>query len=220
MYRYFYKLITCVTQAIFPDSREEVIVRRLNGVFPLHISTHILRAQKAEFKVIALSDYADYRVSALIHTLKYKHNKQSIINISHVLGDYLLEEVASHAAMFGTGNLKIIPMPLSTGRMQQRGFNQIEILLKTIVSKYPDMAKLIDTKSLIKEKETVPQTHLTRKERLINVRDAFNCSDLQNKHVLLIDDVLTTGATALEAGKVLIKAGAQNVNIITIARTL
>ncbi len=220
IYRYFYILASYVTQAIFPYSKEEIIVKGLNGAFPLHISTHMLTTKKAEFKVTALSDYSDYRISALIHTLKYKRNKESIINISHVLGDHLLEEVASHATIFGTDNLKIIPIPLSTGRMQKRGFNQIEILLKAIVSKYPDMAKLIDIKSLTKQKETVPQTHLTRKERLINVRGAFNCIDLYNKHVLLIDDVLTTGATALEASKTLAKAGAQSVSIITIARTL
>jgi len=240
------KIIKFLLDIIFPDSKEERIISRLDDVFPLYISTHkILDKEKMysikkenrdslktkyEFKVTALSDYADYRVSALIHTLKYTRSKRSIQMIATVLGEFLLEEIASHITMYGIESVVIIPIPLSKKRKKERGFNQIELLLKEVSKKHTDIAPLIQTDILIKHKDTKPQTHLKREDRLKNVKGAFKIKikrsnfsifdPLVGKDIILIDDVVTTGATTLEASKTLIKAGARSVRIIAIARTL
>jgi predicted amidophosphoribosyltransferase len=73
----------------------------------------------------------------------------------------------------------------------------------------------------VKVRETDPQPGLGRAERARNLRDAFRCErDLRGLHVALVDDVLTTGATAHELARVLKRAGARQVSVWTVARTL
>jgi ComF family protein len=116
----------------------------------------------------------------------------------------------------------IIPIPLSKQRLSQRGFNQISILLKSITKRYPELATLVHYDSLLKHRDTQSQTQLTRKERLSNVRGAFSCVTgiPRGSDILLIDDVLTTGATVTEASKVLYKCGAKRVTVLTLARAV
>lgn len=201
---------------IFPKARPEIIVSGLRGHFPMHISTLMLAGNL----VTSLADYADKRVAALVHSLKYTKNSESLHILSTALGDYLLEEVSHHKSLYPGKQLVIIPMPLAKGRLQERGFNQIELLLKKVVEAHPDLTPLVQADLLIKHIDTTPQTHLNRAERLINVKGAFKTYHNIDTDVILVDDVLTTGATALEACKTLAKAGVTNVNIVTIARTL
>ncbi len=208
---------------IYPRTITEDTVHKLHGLFPLHISTHYIKShtKSKDVKVTALSDYADKRVSALIQSLKYTKNSNSIQILSKVLGDYLLDEIASYRATYPGGTLLIIPIPLSKKRLRERGFNQVELLIKHAVRQCPDIANFVDMKTLIKYKHTKPQTHLNRQERLENVKDVFTTkTSKEGADIILVDDVCTTGATALEATKVLIKAGAKSVSILTIARTL
>jgi predicted amidophosphoribosyltransferase len=81
----------------------------------------------------------------------------------------------------------------------------------------------VSTDVLIKSKATIPQTGLGRQQRLINIKDAFRVQDPQKvnaKKVLLVDDVYTTGATVNECARVLLKAGAEFVDVLTVARAM
>jgi predicted amidophosphoribosyltransferase len=79
-------------------------------------------------------------------------------------------------------------------------------------------------KEVLKRVQSTPaQTNLNRRQRLINIKQAFgvnNGSSIQDKAVLLVDDVYTTGATATECAKTLLKNGAASVDVLTLARTL
>lgn len=78
---------------------------------------------------------------------------------------------------------------------------------------------MLDT--LKKIRETPPQTYVTGKERLKNIKGAFRSSgDIKGSKVLLIDDVITTGATVRECSKVLRKAGAEDVTVLALARSM
>jgi len=111
----------------------------------------------------------------------------------------------------------IIPVPVHRKRLFQRGFNQTAILATKLSSK----VKLpLHRRLLIKVKDTVPQARLPRAERVKNLRRSFGIldpSNVQEKRVLLVDDVATTGSTIAEATKTLLKAGASRVDALVLA---
>jgi ComF family protein len=111
----------------------------------------------------------------------------------------------------------LVPVPLHSARRRERGFNQAEILAKLIARK-----RGIPCQPLLKRvRYTTTQTAFDRTERMNNLRDAFvlrKKADVRGLRVLLIDDVLTTGATLSECAHVLRKAGALSVCAATAAR--
>jgi competence protein ComFC len=110
----------------------------------------------------------------------------------------------------------VIPVPLSPSGLKERGFNQA-LLLAYHLSKKKNLPLLMDV--LAKITDTPPQVGLSAKERAANVRKAFACrKKLSDMSILLIDDVMTTGATANACSKELLKAGARNVYVLTLSR--
>ncbi|MFZ3122980.1 MAG: ComF family protein [Thermodesulfovibrionales bacterium] len=110
----------------------------------------------------------------------------------------------------------IIPVPLSKSALRERGFNQ-SLLMAKVISKKLKTPLYMDT--LLKRKDTLPQVGLRAKERMKNLKGAFKASGKINKlRLLLLDDVMTTGATARECSKTLMRAGAKEVIVITLAR--
>ncbi len=112
----------------------------------------------------------------------------------------------------------IIPVPLHYLRLFKRKYNQSAILANELSKKVNISA---DFKSLKKKRHTRPQVECNGKTRKKNVHNAFEISkpeNIKNKHILLIDDVYTTGSTLNECAKVLIKAGATSVSALTVAR--
>ena len=111
----------------------------------------------------------------------------------------------------------IIPVPLSLRSLRERGFNQ-SLLIARVISKSVKVPLAIDT--LLKKKETPPQIGLSARERLSNLKNAFEVKGyIKGLRLLLIDDVMTTGATVTECSKQLIKAGAEDVIVLTLARS-
>jgi len=111
----------------------------------------------------------------------------------------------------------IIPVPLSIRSLRERGFNQ-SLLISRVISKKLNVPLLMD--NLLKIKETPPQIGLSARERLLNLKKAFEVrGSIQGLRLLLVDDVMTTGATVTECSKVLMRAGAKEVAVLTLART-
>lgn len=112
----------------------------------------------------------------------------------------------------------IVPMPLSPQRLRERGFNQALELARAVA---PVINTVVDAGLCVKTRETPPQTRLPWKERRKNIRGAFVVlGDLSGRHVVVIDDVLTTGATLSELARNLKRAGAASVTGWVIARTV
>jgi ComF family protein len=137
------------------------------------------------------------------------------LNLGNTLSDVLT--AAFHRHYDSTEFDTIIPVPVHRRRLFKRGFNQAVILAAKLSSK----ATLpLDRRSLIKQKDTVPQARLPRAERVKNLRNSFGILDdgnVRKKRVLLIDDVATTGSTIAEATKTLLKAGASSVDALVLA---
>lgn len=112
----------------------------------------------------------------------------------------------------------VLPMPLSKERLRARGFNQAYVLAQAL-SKSKANPSL-----LLRIKDTPPQSSLTRAERLSSVKDAFaieplRTSDIKGARVVLVDDVMTSGASLFAAAHTLRKAGAAHITAIVLART-
>lgn len=110
----------------------------------------------------------------------------------------------------------IIPVPMEKSGLLKRGFNQT-LLLSMEVSKTCGMP--VEREMLYKKRKTSPQVGLPREERLSNLKGAFGVKgNLKGKNVILLDDVMTTGATVSECSKELIRAGAEGVTVLVLAR--
>ena len=120
--------------------------------------------------------------------------------------------------IFDAGVDLIIPVPLHYNRLVKRRYNQAALLAKEL-SKYTKIT--VDLVSLTRHKNTKPQVELMGYERIINVKNAFvvkNPNKIKGKRIVLVDDVLTTGATLKESAIALKKAGAKSVDTLTVAR--
>jgi ComF family protein len=108
-------------------------------------------------------------------------------------------------------------VPLTRRGLLARGFNQ-SILLARELSREKDLELL--PHAVRKMKETPPQAKLERKERLLNLRGAFRAEEkyVHGKTVILVDDVMTTGSTVRQCSRALLRAGAQKVYVVTLAR--
>lgn len=117
----------------------------------------------------------------------------------------------------------LLPIPLSSERLETRGFNQAWELVKAIGNHGPGLGQA-DARLLLRIKNTPPQSQLKREARLRNVKGAFvvdplRAPELKGRRVLLVDDVMTSGASLFSAAQALREAGAAWVAAVVIART-
>jgi ComF family protein len=121
----------------------------------------------------------------------------------------------------------VVPVPLHAARLRKRGFNQAYLLADHLIDlnrQYPDpsfFALETSLEMLHRNRSTHPQTGLNKNLRKTNIADAFTVhapEKAAGKHILLIDDVYTTGATVDECARVFIRAGAARVDVLTLAR--
>jgi len=147
----------------------------------------------------------------LVQGLKYRRVRK----VAEIMADLLVEELADSGVEFGSEAV-VVPVPLSFWREGARGFNQSSLLGKALAEKLglPFRAAV-----LRKTRDTLSQVSLTKPERAANVQGAFSVKGgLHGEDILLVDDVLTTGATGREAAKTLKKAGAGQVWILAFAK--
>ena len=119
----------------------------------------------------------------------------------------------------------VVPVPLHRSKYAQRGFNQSRSLaveaLKFLRKSHPQWRLTLAPSTLMRLRATESQAGLTPRQRRMNVRGAFSVSDpaqVAAQHILLVDDILTTGATARAAAQALLEAGAASVWVATLAR--
>lgn len=117
----------------------------------------------------------------------------------------------------------IVPVPLSSARLQTRGFNQAWELASALARQSRAIAQA-DARLLLRVKHTRPQSELKREARLANVEGAFlvdplRVGELEGRRVLLVDDVMTSGASLFTAARALREAGASHITAVVLART-
>jgi ComF family protein len=170
--------------------------------------------------ITTIMRYQESAVQDLIRSLKYDGSGHAARLAASVLADYLREEIAA-ARQFSPREILLVPVPLHTSRSRERGFNQIELVLRTLPEEFKDgTLSRFAPETLVRSRETPPQTKLSRAERIKNVAGAFSTPDqeaVRSKRIFLIDDVATTGATLKCAGAPLTVAGAE-VYLLALAR--
>ena len=186
-----------------------------------HLCGECLESPKRFRTARALGIY-DKALMTIIHCFKYNGK----IQLARPLGTLLFSAFISYWDINSIDT--IVPVPLHVKRFRMRGFNQAFLLVKdwdriaeVLNVKIPVIQ--IDRHLLIRSRWTEPQTGLGRKKRMANIKNAFSLNDsskIIDKRILLVDDVLTTGATADECAKVLLKGGARQVDVLSLARAV
>jgi ComF family protein len=166
--------------------------------------------------------YGPYRdgMKAAIHALKYDGLKPAARRLGRMLAQ-AIAQLADEAP----AEMLVVPVPLHRSKYAQRGFNQARVLAAQAVAAlrktHPKWKLALASSTLMRLRATESQAGLTPHQRRQNVRHAFGVSDpaaVADRHVLLIDDILTTGATARAAAQALADAGAASVWVATLAR--
>jgi len=163
----------------------------------------------------------DQALMAVIHDFKYGEK----VGLSTPLSILLLN--AYHRFWHDRPMDVVVPVPLFGRRHRKRGFNQVYLAIKPWEERqwqsvFPRPLR-IEREALKRIRSTPAQTGLGRKDRMKNVKGAFapdNSGNIINKRILLVDDVYTTGATVNECARILLKAGAEAVDVLTLARAM
>ena len=182
------------------------------GVSVLSDANYCLACKEEKFsfsKAVASFDY-DGVILQLVHKFKYGGAK------------YLAKPLASFMAeTFKASGFDvdcIVPVPVTPKRGKERGYNQAALLAREV----SDVAQIEYLDILKRTKDTPTQAKLSRAERKQNLKGAFEVEDkeiIKGKKILVVDDVMTTGSTCEEIAKVLIKAKAKEVFVLTLAHT-
>lgn len=154
----------------------------------------------------------DDAVKRCIHLFKYEGKVKMVNLLGKLMVDFARKNIDIDEIDL------IVPMPLHPLKLREREFNQSELLASYLAK---GLNKKIVKDKVGRIKYTMPQTELRREERLKNVKDAFlakRCGDFKGSAILLVDDVLTTGATFSECAKSLKDAGAKKVVAFALAR--
>jgi ComF family protein len=175
------------------------------------------RLERPFSRAIAYGSY-EGGLRELIHLLKYNGVRPA----ASVLGRMLAEAVAALEPAFEQAKVLVIPVPLYATKRRQRGFNQAELIVRAALKHQVGRFELA-TDILRRTRDTHSQIGLTSHQRRENLRGAFavaRAAEITGREVLLVDDVYTTGTTATECARVLRRAGASQVWVATVARTL
>jgi ComF family protein len=147
----------------------------------------------------------------LLHELKYKGNKE----IGVIMGRYAAAELL-HSPDFCSIDV-ILPVPLHPKKYAKRGYNQSDLICKGIAEV---LEKPVDYTNLRRIRENTTQTKKSVYDRYLNTENLFKLKDksaFQNKHVLIVDDVLTTGSTLESCIKALLDTPGIKISVFTLA---
>ena len=174
--------------------------------------------------IFPLYDYRYPAIKKSLWLLKYKGRKRLANVFAEIIYDKILEELSELSILENFVEPILIPIPLSSKRYRERGFNQAELICRELIkindSRHNTNLKL-ENDILIKPKNTEHQARIKdRRNRLKNIIGSFavkNSEKIKGRNIILIDDILTTGATLNEAKKTLKQAGARKVIAFTVA---
>jgi len=168
---------------------------------------------KQTFENVSFAGLYQGSYKQLIHLYKFKNKRQLARPFAQLLKNKFEKTWCIHQID------RIAPVPLHISRLRERGFNQALLMLWQWKEK-PFQSKIVP-QLLIRVRPTHSQTLLPRKERMKNLRSAFQLNNkysVAGQRIVLVDDVYTTGATAFSCAQVLKENGAAGVYILTLAR--
>jgi ComF family protein len=178
--------------------------------------------RRLEPPYVKATAYGSYEsgLRELIHLLKYIQVRTA----ANVLGRMLAEAIEDLQPHLAGSEVLVVPVPLHTRKLRQRGFNQSELIARAAVKLQPVISRFeLSATVLERRRETKSQIGLSRHQRRENIRGAFVVAkpdEVAGRNILVVDDVFTTGTTVSECARILRRAGASKVYVATVARTL
>ena len=169
---------------------------------------------------VALAPYKNPLVRKTIWALKYKGSNRAARIAGELLHEELLNLLGDIRAFDSDVPVRIIPIPLSGQRMRERGHNQALLLAHAMLGNENDNQCSLCENALVRTRHTPSQTTLKRNERLKNMRGVFAIADentVRGAVVIVVDDVITTGATMQDAERALRSSGARDVYGLALA---
>lgn len=160
-------------------------------------------------KVTSCTKY-EKLMKTCVKSLKYGGNRNLLPLFNNIIASFSLREKID----------LIIPVPIHSSKLRERGYNQSELISSLLAEK---LSLPVSTHTVTRTRRTSQQTGLSKKERMENLKGSFIVVDrlgVMGKSVLVVDDILTTGATMNECSKVLLEAGAKHVSGFTLAKTI
>lgn len=181
--------------------------------YPLPQTDHLICGRCIKKKPYFDNAYISYQfeepLRGLLHQFKYRQGLHLSSFLSYLMGMKLPINNSNPPCL--------IPIPMHPYKIKQRGFNQAAILAKRLAKQF----KLpYDHKSCQKIINTAPQASLNGEQRQKNLRHSFQIKPIAYSHVILIDDLLTSGSTANELARMLKKSGVERVDICCCARAV
>ncbi len=157
-----------------------------------------------------------YRSTGIVRELVHRFKYDRCLYLRQPLSQWLAEtlddaRITAHRFDY------LVPVPLHAARMRDREFNQAEVLARLVAERHGERV----LHALRRVRYTTTQTRLDRAERMRNLRNAFrvrHSRTVSGSHLILVDDVFTTGSTVDECARVLKESGAASVRVITVAR--
>lgn len=210
MYTYsMKKLYLRILEVLFPQGGDEALLLRTTNE---HFIQKYLHA--TEGAVVYLSSFKDPQIRAALHLNKFHKNTRARELLALLLTLYLTQLPATEYLL--------IPIPLSSKRERLRGYNQVTIIAKTTLTG-STLKVTLATNIVRRNRDTKPQTSLHKEARLTNLTGAFSVPQkesqrLSGAHIILLDDVTTTGATLHEAKAVLLLHHPSSVTCVALAR--
>ena len=199
---------------LFPPRADEVVLRSISDDdFLSLIKPRIVPETRPS--TVALLSFGDPKVRSAIHEAKYHGSERAFRLLGFVLAEYLRDADDIRATRLNL--VALVPVPLGKERLKERGFNQVEEVAKRAVQ---ELGIKIETDLLVRTRETVSQISLPRNKREKNMRGAFSASprlrrtstaEISKCTFIVVDDVLTTGATLQSAVDALLEAGALHI---------
>ena len=172
-------------------------------------------------KTIILFEYSSAIVRKAVWEIKFRGNRKIAKTIATLLYDEILEKISEEKIWSGALCAPLLlPVPISSKRLRERGWNQCEIIADELQKL--DGGKNFEVRKniLVKNKNTGDQVGRSRAERLKNLENAFsvkNNDSVKDRFVIVLDDVITTGATMEESLRALRLAGTHNTLFLAIA---
>ena len=213
----FRNWIDSLLDFLLPESKEEKILR---SITPEQFMSEAQKALPISINdAQALFSYQAPLVKSAIWLLKYRNSRKAAELLGEVMANFLEEWLCDLKTFENFSSPQIVPVPMSATRQMERGQNHTEVLCDQIMLHLPIGIANLDKSALRKIRDTESQAKTKNKTaRLKNLSRCFEASAMvRGQNIILIDDVLTTGATATECRKTLLKAGAKKVMVLTAA---
>ncbi|MSU45179.1 MAG: ComF family protein [Candidatus Zambryskibacteria bacterium] len=211
------ELLLTLLDFFLPERRDFTVVKKLdeNSLISLPKAPQVVGFDW----IHPLFHYKDDRVRAIIWELKYRENTLPLENIGKLLYEEILSVISEISLFDSDASFVLLPVPITPERRTERGYNQSEHIAKSVLENDIEHILLYAPQWFEKVFETPKQSRSESKsERMKNLLGCFRADNrLEGKYIILIDDVVTTGSTLLEARNTLMKAGVKDVLAFTIA---